>query len=82
MLIYNLILFISILVHTFVMDILPDHRAEIEIPDHAIRTFARVCLPSILEMLSTEEGRQTLEQWKKEYREYEEQKQQAEKNGK
>ena len=64
MLIYNSCVLVYILVYIFVNAVLPDHRAEIEIPDSAVRAFARVILPDIIEMLSTEEGRRTLEQWR------------------
>lgn len=67
MLIYNLILFASVLIYVFTRDILPDHRAEIDIPLHALKELAEVFLPAILDMLSSEEGRKTLEQWKREY---------------
>ena len=77
MLIYNSCMLVYILVYIFVNDVLPDHRAEIEIPDSAVRAFARVILPDIIEMLSTEEGRRTLEQWRLEEEEKEKKKQEA-----
>ena len=39
---------------------------EIEIPDYVVRDLARHFLPMILEMYSTEEGRNELEKWKQE----------------
>ena len=81
MLIYNSCVLVYILVYIFVNDVLPDHRAEIEIPDSAVRAFARAILPDIIEMLSTEEGRRTLEQWRLEEEEKKKQEEQNKQRG-
>ena len=49
---------------TVIISIIRDNTADSRIPDEVIRDLARLFLPKILEMVSTDEGRAELERWR------------------
>ena len=49
---------------TVIITTIRDNTADSRIPDEVIRDLARLFLPKILEMVSTEEGRAELERWR------------------
>lgn len=46
--------------------ILTDTHGECSVPDHVLRDLARLILPSIMEMVQSEEGKAQLRQWQAE----------------